>query len=110
MAIGYDLVFFENSDGTIFVEQLRNEITGALVSGATVEAIMYDDQGLKVVDAPDPITFTEDSNITATYTGQVPDTADLSDGDTGTVVLTADDGAGLDRQWTLTYIVHSGTE
>lgn len=108
MATGFDLVFFENSDDTIFVEQLRNQRTGALVGGATVEANMFDDMGVPVVGAPAPISFTEDPSITATYTGDVPDTASLSDGDEGTVVITADAGAGLHREWTLTYVVRAG--
>jgi len=108
MATGFDLVFFENSDDTIFVEQLRNQKTNALVTGATVEAILFDNLGSPVTGAPNPITFTEDPSITATYTGDVPDTASLTDGDEGTVEITADAGAGLHREWTLTYVVRAG--
>ena len=108
MAQGFDLTFFENSDDTIFVRQLRNQKTGLLVTGATVEADVFDNLGAPVAGVPTPITFVEDSAITATYTGDVPDTASLADGDEGTVVITADAGAGLHREWTLTYIVRAG--
>ena len=110
MATGFDLVFFENSDDTIFVEQLRNQKTGVLVTGATVEGTVFDDQAIpvEVVGVPQPIVFTEDPAITATYTGDVPDTASLVDGAEGTVVITADAGAGLHREWTLTYVVRAG--
>lgn len=108
MATGFDIVLFENSDDTLFVEQLRNQKTGVLVTGATVEGSLFDDMGVPVVGTPTPISFTEDPAITATYTGDVPDTASLTDGDEGTVVITADAGAGLHREWTLTYVVRAG--
>lgn len=108
MSTGFDLIFFQNSDDTIFVEDLRNRKTNALVTGATVEATVKDDVGMDVVGVPAPIVFTESATVNGDYSGDVPDTAALADGDQGTVVLTADAGAGLHREWTLTYIVRKG--
>ena len=104
---GYDLIFRQNSDDSIIVEQLKNTLTGALVTGATVEATVLDEADMPVAGIPSPVTLTEQTSPVGTYIGNVPDTASLSDGDTGNVVVTADAGAGLHREWTLSYIVQS---
>lgn len=101
----YDI--YLDSDMTIEVANLRNKLTGSLVTGATVEADVLDEDGNDVTGAGNPIALAEVSGYEGLYRGSIPDTADLSLADGGTIVITADDGAGVNRKWTLEYVVRT---
>ena len=101
----YDHVLYENTDMTPKTVNLRNKITNVLVEGATVSARVLDSAGDAVVGVSDPVVFVEQVGFKGLYHGAIPDTASLSNGDTGTIVFTSDAGAGLHREWTETYIV-----
>jgi hypothetical protein len=90
------------------VENLRDTVTDALITGADVSARVFDDLGSPVTGVPDPVELTEVVGGTGLYRGTIPDTAAIVEGDSGTIVLTADGGAGLGREWTLTYTVRTG--
>jgi len=96
---------FLTSDMVIEVSNLRNTVTDALVTGATVTADVLDSDGNDVTGAGNPISFSEVAGYNGLYRGSIPDTASLSLGDVGTLVVTADAGAGLLRTWTIEYKV-----
>jgi len=99
---------FVNTDMVLEVENLRDTVTDALITGATVTARVLDDLDVAVTGVPDPITLTEVVGGTGLYRATIPDTAAIVEDDSGTIVLTADGGAGLGREWTLTYTVRTG--
>ncbi len=101
----YDHIFFENTDMTPKVINLRKEVTKVLQEGSTVTARVLDSAGVAVVGISDPVTFTEPSGKKGLYHGDIADTASLTNGDTGTIVWTANSGAGFAREWTETYVV-----
>ena len=101
----YDHIFYENTDMTPKIVNLRNKITKVLVEGATVTARVFDSTGTPVVGVSDPIVFVEQVGYKGLYHGALPDTASLSNGDAGTILFITDAGAGLHREWTETYIV-----
>ncbi len=103
----YDHIFFENTDMTPKVVNLRKEVTKVLQEGSTVTARVLDAAGDPVAGISDPITFTEQTGFKGLYHGDIPDTASLVTGDTGTIVWTANSGAGFNREWTETYIVRN---
>lgn len=100
-------VLFENSDSVIVVSNLKDTIADVLLTGATVTARVLDSGGSPVSGVADPLTLTEIVSSNGLYRGTIPDTASLSDGDTGTIVVTADGGAGLQRVWTIPYVVRN---
>jgi hypothetical protein len=99
------LKIFVNTDMVLEVGNLRDSITDALITGATVTARVLDELDVLVVGTSDPITLTEVVGSAGLYRGTVPDTASLVAGDTGTIVLSADAGSGLNAEWTLNYRV-----
>ncbi len=101
----YDHIFFENTDMTMKVVNLRKEVTKVLQEGSTVTARVLDSAGDPVTGIDDPIVFTEPTGFKGLYHGEIPDTASLVNGDTGTIVWTANSGAGFAREWTETYVV-----
>ena len=96
---------FQGSDTVLEVANLKNRLTGLLVTGATVTASVFDAAGDAVSGAGNPITLAEVANFDGLYRGTLPDAAVLVIGDAGTIVYTASGGAGLQREWTLEYTV-----
>jgi len=101
----FDHILFENTDMVMKIINLRDEITQVLQTGATVTARVLDSLGVPVVGISDPVTFVEQSGFKGLYHGAIPDTASLSNADTGTILFVADAGVGLHREWTETYVV-----
>lgn len=95
---------FVNTDTVIEVKNLRNTITGALITGATVTARVLDSSDVAVTGVGDPLTLTEVPGNEGLYRATIPDTAAIVEGDTGTIVITADGGAGLSGEWTLDWV------
>ena len=96
---------FQGSDMALEVANLKNKLTGELVTGATVTASIFDAAGDAVSGAGNPITLAEITGFDGLYRGTLPDAAVLVIGDLGTIVYTASGGAGLAREWTLEYVV-----
>ena len=105
----FDHDLFENTDMVLKAVNLRDKITLALQTGATVTARVLDELGAAVVGVSDPIVFVEQVGFSGLYHGPLPDTASLVNGDTGTILWIADAGAGLHREWTETYVVKQGS-
>jgi hypothetical protein len=107
MAAGYDLIFYDNSDNTIILEQLKNKVTDSLITGATVTVEVFDDVPASILG---PLGFTEDPSVNGKYTVEIDDSTPWVFEDTGHVVIIAIDtaGSGSQREWTLTYIVQRG--
>lgn len=101
----YDNTLFENTDMTLKVVNLRNKLTGALVTGATVTVRVLDSAGVIVAGTDDPITVVEQAAPqVGLYHAPLADTASLVAEDTGTFEYTADAGAGLHREWVETWV------
>jgi hypothetical protein len=100
-------VLLLTSDMTVAVENLRDELTGALVTGATVTARLLTDAGAGVAGQADPFTLSAVAGFSGFYRGNIVDTASLAVGDTGTVVITATDGASV-RTFIEPYVVRNG--
>jgi hypothetical protein len=105
----YDHILFENTDMLVGVKNLKSKATGVLTTGATATANFFDQDGVAVTGAGNPISLTEVSGSKGLYRGTLPDTASLVDGDTGTVEYITDGGAGLHREWTETFVVRRNT-
>lgn len=101
----YDHILYENTDMVMKIVNLRDEVTRVLQEGATVSARVLDSAGAAVVGITDPVVFVEQTGYKGLYHGGIPDTATLVNGDTGTIVFSADNGPGLHREWTETYVV-----
>lgn len=101
----FDHDLFENTDMVMKVVNLRNKVTKQLQTGAAVTARVLDELGAAVAGISDPVVFVEQVGKKGLYHGQIPDTATLVNGDTGTILWVADAGAGLHREWTETYVV-----
>ena len=101
----FDNDLFEDTDMTLKVINLRNKLTGALVTGATVSVQVLDELGAIVGGTADPIPAVEQAGFNGLYHAPLLDTASLVSGDTGTLHYVTDGGAGLHREWVETYIV-----
>ena len=102
----FDNDLFENTDMTLKVINLRNKLTGALVTGATVTVRVLDSAGVIVTGTTDPIAAVEQAlPLKGLYHAPLADTASLAVDATGTLEYTADGGAGLHREWIETYVV-----
>lgn len=90
------------SDNVIEVRRLRNTVTGALQSSATVEATIKDSNGDNLTGITQPITLSAVSGTDGLYRGSFP-AQDISGptavvvGTLLTVIITANAGAGLYR-------------
>jgi hypothetical protein len=103
MACAASFTFFENTDMVLKVRNLKDTVTDTLLTGAVVQAIIYDDEGTPVTGISNPLVFVEQAT-NGLYHAAIPDTADFVFGDTGTVLITADAGAGLHREWTYDWV------
>jgi hypothetical protein len=102
----FDHDLFENTDMVMKIVNLRDDVTKALQTGATVTARVLDSAGVAVVGISDPVVFVEQASPKkGLYHGGIPDSASLVNADTGTIHWVADAGAGLHREWTETYAV-----
>ncbi|KKM28195.1 hypothetical protein LCGC14_1567130 [marine sediment metagenome] len=102
----FDNTLFENTNMTLKVVNLRNTLTKALVTGATVTVRVLDSAGVVVVGTTDPIPVVEQAAPQkGLYHAPLDDTASLATGATGTLEYVADAGAGFHREWVETYIV-----
>jgi len=97
---------FINSDMVLEVSNLRDLITDALVTGATVTARVLNAAGAAVGGVSDPLTLTEVAGKSGLYRASVPDGASLSVGDTGTIVVSMDDSTSQ-REKTVPYRVRN---
>jgi hypothetical protein len=95
---------FVNTDMVLAVENFTDSVSGALITGATVTADVFDSDDMLVTGAGSPITLVEVVGAVGLYRGTIPDTASIVVEDTGTIVITADGGAGLAGEWTLTWV------
>lgn len=103
MASSGIFTFFENTDMVIKVRNLKDTVAGTLITGATVTMRVLDSGGTIVGSIGDPVTFVEQAT-SGLYHGAVPDTTDIVFEDTGTVVISADAGSGLAREWTFDWV------
>lgn len=95
---------FVNTDMVLEVANLKDVVADTLITGATVTARVLDSGGSPVTGVADPITLTEIGGSSGLYRGTIPDTASITEGETGTIVITADGGTGLGGEWTLDWI------
>lgn len=101
-----------DSDNVIEVSNLRDTIADVLLNttdypSLTVGARVLDSAGQAVSGVADPITLTEITGFKGLFRGTIPDTASFSNGDEGTVEVTADAGAGLKRVFVFEYAVQA---
>ena len=103
MASSGTFTLFENTDMVIKLRNLKDIVAGTLLTGATVTMRVLDSLGTIVTGIGDPVTFTE-PGASGLYHGAIPDTTDIVFEDTGTIVIMADAGAGLHREWTFDWV------
>jgi hypothetical protein len=103
MACSGTFTFFENTDMVIKLRNLKDIVTDTLLTGATVSMRVLDSNDAIVTGTTDPIVFVEQATK-GLYHGAIPDTAEYVFEDTGTVLITADAGAGLHREWTYEWV------
>ena len=105
-------IVYLNSDNVIEVSNLRDTIADVLLNttdypGLTVTARVLTSAGVVVSGTADPITLTEVTGYKGLFRGTIPDTASFTNGDEGTVEVTADAGAGLKRVFVFKYAVQA---
>jgi hypothetical protein len=87
------------SDNLLKVSGLKNEATGAYLNSATLTATLYDTGGTEIVGETWPISLSYVADSDGIYQGNLKDTLTLAPGDVVKIVIVADDGADLKRQF-----------
>jgi len=87
-----------NSDNLIKLTELKNRLTDAFINDATVTVTAKDLTGTTVSG---PITMDYVADSDGVYAGSIPDTASLDVGSRYDLVITANGGAGLQKEYTI---------
>lgn len=96
---------YENNDTVIEIVELRNSVTNALVTDATVVANVFKEG----VDVSGDITLSYVSNSRGTYRGILPSVVAIASGDVVDVVISLD-AAGVSAEFTINTKVRKRTE
>lgn len=94
-------ILYVDSDMIVEVRNLRNSVTGLLVTGATVTAELLDLADAQVTGATNPFTLTEISGTTGLYRGTLSNAFAIVAGTTYKLKLVINGGSGLLRTETI---------
>ena len=92
-------VLWVGSDNVLEVSGLRNGMTGALLTSASVTVHLRDQAGADAGGGSWPQAMAEDSEIPGTYRTTLADTLTLTPGVRLTAEIIADGGPGLRASW-----------
>ena len=91
-------IIIDASDNLIEARNVRNTVTDALITGATVTAQLQDSTDTDLTGFTNPIVLTDVSGKAGTYRGTFPaQDSNTNVGDLVNVILVVDAGAGLFR-------------
>ena len=97
-------VMFVDNDMLVEVDKLQDSSDDSFLNAATVTAVLKDENGTNVTGQIMPISMSYVSASDGKYQGIFDSVVALSDGDCGTIEITAAEGT-LDAFWTLSYRV-----
>lgn len=92
-------VLYVGNDTVLEVKGLKNEMAGAFLNAATVQATLYDSAGASVAGQSWPLALVYVPSSDGTYRGTLPYGLSLTAGDRYTARITADAGTGLRAQF-----------
>ncbi len=93
-----------NSDNIVEANKLTDQLSGNLISGATVQMeSLKDDNLVDVTGIVFPIAMPEIS--AGLYRGNIPDTAVLGSTKTAVGTISSDNGVDQHREWCIQYII-----
>lgn len=97
MPAQFDVILFQ-SDNIIEVSNLKDAVTGALLTGATIEVrVLEDREGAEVAGGSWPVVLAE--IVQGLYRGTIPDTVTLLLDHTYYVETVVNAGPGLQRKF-----------
>lgn len=88
-------VIYISSDTRFLLEGVRHSATGLPIADADVELTLFDADDVEIAGETWPVVMTPVTGSDGDYEYTLPDTLVAEDGDTGTAVVTIDDGNGL---------------
>lgn len=92
-----------NSDNTVEVRNLKNNVTDTIITTATVTVTVVDSDGVDIAGVTWPISLPHIAD--GLYRGNLPDTLVLERNQRVYATYVADDGPGFHREWCVVYKV-----